>query len=154
MAYINKIVVNGSEVNANQLEGILDKDGHERFIEGNVSVETITGLTQTYGKWSLSGTHLMLVLAGSIESGTTIADGSKIASSIAIPNWILDKITPTSHSLILYKTEYLLAEDWTRTTFETYLNKEGQLVIRTNASLTTAKDYTFRMQFDLIIDNA
>ena len=53
---------------------LVDKDGHERFIEGDIPDPEITGLTPIYYKWSLSGTHLMIVMAGTIENGTNLSN--------------------------------------------------------------------------------
>lgn len=51
-------------------EDIVDKNGNPRFIEGTITPETISGITFTYCKWSLSGTHLMIVLAGTCKNVT------------------------------------------------------------------------------------
>ena len=63
-----------AEVNGlKAFENIVDKDGHKRFIEGTPTNPTIEGVEITYAKWSLSGTHLMLVMAGNVAS-TTVLD--------------------------------------------------------------------------------
>ena len=47
-----------------KMEDIVDADGHKRFIEGNVTPANIIGENDIqYAKWSLSGSHLMIVLA-------------------------------------------------------------------------------------------
>ena len=79
--------------NLKVFEHIVDKDGHKRFIEGDITMETITGVTQSYGKWSLSGSHLMIVLCASIENAASITAGTTLAR-IAIPAWIHEKLVP------------------------------------------------------------
>ena len=52
-------------------ERIVDKDGHKRFIEGEIELaDSITYLTNLYGKWSLSGSHLMLVICIRTDENT------------------------------------------------------------------------------------
>ena len=59
-------------VNSVDMANIVDADGHNRFIEGNIATEEIEGVTWAYARWSLSGTHLMCVLAGTIEDETAL----------------------------------------------------------------------------------
>ena len=161
MAYINKIVVNGAEVNANQLEGILDKDGHSRFIEGDMDINPITGVTFKYKKWSLSGSHLMLVLSGIIASGTTIPN-AEVIGAVGLPTWIMNKIFPVGEgnisNIISYNDFNLVGvSSYNRENEQFYIQKdsvEGKLFINKSGSLTTTEDLYFRLQFDLVIDNA
>ena len=158
MAYINKIVVNGQEVNANQLEGILDKDGNARFIEGDITPKTISGYTFNYSKWALSGTHLMLVMAGVIASGTAISGGVVLAS-VTLPQWIKNKIYPNAIEGIIAKS-YL--NTWKTgsaigSNYASALQKVDDnynIVFWTESSVTLDADTAFRLQIDLIIDNA
>ena len=154
MAYINKIIVNGQEVNANQLEGILDKDGHNRFIEGDLTVATKEGVTATYSKWSLSGTHLMLVLAITIDNAVEYANGDDIFS-VDLPQWIRNKIFPTRLGIIEYKAVTAIGQDYSTQSFSTYLWKDGALLkLNKSGALTLSAERSLRIQFDLLIDNA
>ena len=36
---------------------LVDSDGHDRFISGDITTSTIAGVEFTYGKWSLRGSH-------------------------------------------------------------------------------------------------
>ena len=132
-------------------ENIIDKDGHKRFIEGDITIDEITGLTQQYGKWSLSGTHLLVVLALKVDNATTV--NGKIAS-IDLPDWIKDKIQVIYGSAILRQNDYFYAEDGS--TSQTGLVVMGKSGTNINAYLygftATADRYT-RIQFDLLIDN-
>ena len=154
MAYINRIIVNGAEVNANQLEGILDKDGHARFIEGDGSPETITGFSSSYCKWSLSGSHLMLVLAGTYSNGTTLS-GNDTLANYELPEWIRNKIYPVFRSTFIeVKDTRVYADDLGYVEVSIYLEKTAsgvRIVNKDSESIST--DRHFRFQFDLLIDN-
>ena len=159
MAYINKIVVNGSEVNANQLEGILDKDGHQRFIEGNGTNGEHSGISYDYSKWSLSGSHLMLVLAGTIDANALLPDNVAL-TSFELPEWIRNKIYTVAGYQVIEAKEISV---WISGTIsEAY--KEQILLQKTSTGVLIAKatrtqtasesECKFRIQFDLLIDNA
>ena len=143
-----------AEVNGlKAFENIVDKDGHKRFIEGSLPVAEITGITFTYHKWSLSGSHLMLVLAGEIANGTTLSTGNWV--TLTLPAWINSKIVATFSTVINMQTIYATADDYSQQSFIIRLQKSGDndIVLR-NASTTafTAKRM-FRIQFDLLIDD-
>lgn len=159
MAYINKIVVNGAEVNANQLEGILDKNGNARFVEGNGVVDP--SVNSTYCKWSLSGTHLMLVSAFYVENGESISQ-YKTLGSYSMPSWILAKIvtmTGASTGNISAKIIQGMGASAFPVSDEelsTYLQKQSESLILSNDIAYTnnsGETVYFRVQFDLIIDN-
>ena len=160
MAYINKIVVNGQEVNANQLEGILDKDGHARFIEGEGTPETISGVTVQYNKWSLSGSHLMIVLAFKIDANATLGTYA-ILEDIAIPEWIYNKIYPLGDGtgnwvnvvqVIANDNSGIPTDENAR--FLIAKNNEQLRVYHISSAYTPTADRYIRVQFDLLIDNA
>lgn len=135
------------------LEGIRDSLGHKRFVEGDITCETIAGLTQTYGKWSLSGSHLMVVIAGNFENGTVMT-AQTFASNIDIPSWIKDKIYPTFSSVVDVKSVSFSANDWTNQSATITLRKSGtaiNIVFENNITFTATRN--FRVQFDLLIDN-
>ena len=136
-------------------ENIVDKDGHKRFIEGDITAETISGATQVYGKWSLSGTHLMAVLILSLDNAATITSGATIAD-IEVPKWIADKVTPlTSNNIVSRGSNDAFASDWSTQAFNSFLVKPSASVLRIikAADLTLTADRTVRIQFDLLIDD-
>ena len=49
---------------------LTDSKGNPRFIEGEGTPMEMEGFTASYCKWSLSGTHLMIVLSGSFANAT------------------------------------------------------------------------------------
>jgi len=136
-------------------EDIVDKDGHNRFIEGDITMETISGVTQKLGKWSLSGTHLLIVLAGNIEANVTLSPGVTWAN-INLPQWIKDKIYPMTGSFVA-RNQIIFFDD-SLNTQDSYFNLNKNVstgaisIIKVGTNnITTAK--SFRIAFDLLIDN-
>ena len=133
---------------------LVDKDSHDRFVEGNgTPADNITGLTSVYCKWSLSGTHLMCVFAGTIAQGNAIASGSALAS-FTLPNWIVDKIYGVQASLIEYKAIDVVSEAYNVEQLKIYINKlSNGLVIATNNTFASTYGGGFRIAIDLMIDS-
>lgn len=136
-------------------EDIKDKDGHYRFIEGDGTPEEITGLTTVYCKWSLSGSHLMMVFAASVASATTITNGSLLCQ-FALPTWVMDKIYPVwgvqNNLEVVSGAAY--GEDWSTQNFGYVVQKDTTAIKfkKVNDITTTAKR-SFRFECDLLIDN-
>ena len=88
--------VTGKITGVTALESIKDASDHNRFIEGNITLTGAmpSGMHLDFGKWSLSGTHLMFVIAGHVDDETTIPAG--YIAQPTIPQWLLDKIFPMS----------------------------------------------------------
>lgn len=160
MAYINKIVVNGQEVNANQLEGILDKDGHNRFIEGLTGELEITGITNVYNHWSLSGTHLMIVLAFANETENNISIPQwSVGAQTVLPSWVYDKIYPIGASNVVSMQAIQginITALSTESTGTVYMQKAGSNTVNVvfPTAITAKAGYYYRIQIDLVIDNA
>jgi hypothetical protein len=138
-------------------ENITDRNGNKRFIEGNITMEAIEGVTQTFGKWSLSGTHLMIALVGELSAGYTLP--AIIARNIVLPSWIRNKIVHISGDVVSY-SHMLIARKSTSGGNPTADNIDTSLLdwITVYGIIVTqqpAKDYdrVFRVQFDLLIDN-
>lgn len=141
--------------NMNKIEKIKDKSGHLRFIEGNISLQNITGLTGVYAKWSLSGTHLMIVIAGDIAANTTINDGTNLVLGLELPQWINNKIYLTTYGMnrIEIKT-FNIYSGYNSSTANVALTKSaGGTINIVLGSITTTNNSSFRIQFDLLIDN-
>lgn len=144
-----------SLIGATEFEKIKDADGHLRFVEENLDTATISGVTFTYSKWSLSGSHLMFVLAGTVENGTTIANATQMATS-GMPAWIFNKIYPVfATEGIELKEFYLYDNSYGTQIGKAVLRKQTnfmEIVLADNITLTANRG--FRIQFDLLIDNA
>ena len=136
-----------------KMEDIVDADGHKRFQEWEGVRGTIPeGVTLTYNKASLSGSHLMLVIAGSIANGTQILNGH-VFSNFSLPNWIMDKIVPVwQDHFIEVKNLTLRSDDWTSQSMNNVLAKYGNIQITASGDLTLTADRSFRLQYDLLID--
>ena len=133
------------------LNALVDSKGNQRFIEGNGTLTTISGLTVTYNKYSLSGTHLMFVIAGEVTE-TSVLSG-KIVTFI-LPSWILNKISVTYGSFIERKSLLLYANDNSSQNVELgFVKATDNVYIQFNGSLTLTKNRAFRIQFDLLIDS-
>ena len=134
------------------LSKIVDENTHARFIECDVNLgaDAPVGMTKTYGKWSLSGSHLMIVLAGTIADTTAISWGV-LAVCAGLPQWVLDKIYPMTDSYVDKKAFDIFGSDLTTQSLNVWLRKSTSLFLSANA-LTLSADRSFRISFDLLID--
>lgn len=134
------------------LENIKDSSGNLRFIEGDINIEEIEGVTQAYGKWSLSGTHLMVVLAVDIANGVQLVNNSVLAY-FSLPSYIFNKIVPLWSTTVTIKNILAYAEDFNVQSFTIVLNKDSeQMRIRTGVNPLTTSLKHLRIEFDLLID--
>ena len=137
----------------NKMEEIVDSAGNKRFVEGDITFEKVSGVTPSYGKWSLSGTHLMIVIAGTLANGTVLADSTKLCE-FSITNFIYDKIEPLFGNNVLVRSDIIYSPSWSTQTLKTRLRKENdKLNITSVDALTLNSDKNFRVQFDLLIDS-
>lgn len=146
------LIVNGD---IKGLENIVDAKGHKRFIEGNIETPELTGVTFTYAKWSLSGTHLMVVLAFNMVEGTSLG-ATDVIGTCVVPKWILDKIyriiSGSAVVSFISSKPRVLGVDSPAHSFE--LDKtDVSLTIYPYGNYTASHDTGFRLQFDLLIDN-
>ena len=134
------------------ISNLVDSKGNPRFIEGEGTPATIEGFTSTYCKWSLSGTHLMLVLAGNVENETTL---SGFIVTFALPEYIMNKIYPIFSSEINRLNITLWGDDFSSQASYIQLLKDanGKYLYFNIPSLTLTKNRSFRVQFDLLIDS-
>lgn len=136
-------------------EHIVDKDGHKRFIEGAVNlIDPATGFTKSYGKWSLSGTHLQIVLACKIDAGTSFTAGT-LAQVSNLPSWIVEKITPIVGQRVSVQNEKMYTEGLSGSDIQFILGKSSSAIyINLNSTLTSiVADNYFRVGFDILVDN-
>ena len=135
---------------------LVDKDGHPRFIEGVIDTTGLpTGVTSPYAKWSLSGTHLMIVLCFAVASGTSV--GSVKFVEFELPKWIYDKIVPVFGSYIEDKgTLDIRGSDASKVgEFLSNMSKipSNKLRFAYRIANATTADGFIRLSFDLLIDN-
>ena len=141
------------ETAAPLMENIVDSAGNKRFVEGNIPNNEIEGVSFTSSKWSLSGTHLMLVIAFSVASGTILSAKSLGSLNNTVPQYILDKIVPLSGNRIDFKTFAGYTSDLTQVqSLSINFAKVGENYNFVCSSFTASYDLNFRVQFDLLID--
>lgn len=135
-------------------ENIVDEDGHKRFIEGDITINTTEGFTQKYGKWSLSGSHLLMVVAIEISASTSIANGSYLAD-INLPEWIMNKIYPIIEPYLVDEKTFLsFNSSWATSNHLLILEKrDGKLKLRFGGAYSITDLRSLRVAFDLLIDN-
>ena len=137
----------------NRMEQIVDADGHNRFIENDFKQDTITGVNTIYGKWSLSGTHIMFVFAGKIDNATALSSG-RLGYFLDIPDWVLSKIYPVVTNVLEVKNIQAYNENYgSAQTISLSLRKVNNKMELHCSSFTATDDRYFRAQFDLLIDN-
>ena len=151
--YLLKYLENQKENGVN-ITQLVDANGNPRFIEGVGVPAEITGFTPTYYKWSLSGTHLMFVLAGNFVNGARVENRTNIVN-FTLPEFILNKITPTASNVIEIKSIDVYADDMTYQSFRFKLIKssETQSMYFETGSFSANNNRGFRIQFDLLIDS-
>lgn len=136
------------------ISNLVDSKGNPRFVGGDLTTPTIAGVEFTYAKWSLSGTHLMIVLAGNIANGTKLSNNTIIATS-SLEAWILSKIYPVfANDAIEVKSLSLYGNDWSSQSLPIGFKKFNDHIELVIASgLTLSANRGFRIQFDLLIDS-
>lgn len=132
------------------MENIVDLNGDKRFVGWDLTTTEITGVAYTYAKASLSGTHLMIVLAGTVDNSTVISTGT--LAEVELPDYINDKIYPLFSDVVDRKVTTLYASDYTSQTLQTNLQKASGKLKITSGSLTLTASRNFRIQYDLLID--
>ena len=138
-------------VSQNNLSSIVDNQGNPRFIEGEISVAEATGVTKVYGKWSLSATHLLIVLSVSLVSGTNC--NTIKGEVVGLPQWIMDKIFTIGGSIVVRRnTDYFFADDISSQNTYCILTKDNGKLELSYGGLTLTADRSCTTQFDLLID--
>ena len=148
----NVVTESGSIID-NRMKDIVDSVGNKRFIEGS-NEEYNQKVEYIYNKWSLSGTHLMIVCCGKVLD-TTLFGSGEIYMQAKLPKFILDKIsTLYSDKITLSSTLTLVSLDGstTQTTAVSFRKDNESVYSNFNSSITLTADRIFRIQFDLLID--
>lgn len=163
MAYVDKINVQGTVYDirdgAPLLENIVDSDGHKRFIEGDITPQEIEGVNFVFAKWSLSGTHLMIVMAGNIDVTETLSTNTTLAVITNIPAWVMSKIYPIASpsAVVMFKDEIgreIGGSGQKELQFELDKTSNTQLnILYIGENYTPTATNGFRVEFDLLIDN-
>ena len=140
-----------------KIEDLVDKAGNKRFVEGDIIIQEsyAESINVVYAKWSLSGTHLMLVIAGNFVADVQASGG--VFAVAVLPAYIKNKIYPVFGSYLEFDSLYLRADDLSHTgDAPIALIKDsvsGDMYIGLTDSLTPTGKGNFRIQFDLLIDD-
>lgn len=145
----------GGTISGVKIESIKDANGHNRFIEGDITIPAQTGLTQDYGKWALSGTHLLIVIAGTVNAGASAS--ISLNTPIEPPSWVRSKIYPLGNGNNVAYSDIKIYNNGTSTVTseDATLIKSGSDLYLYHANSIGDNDnsVSFRVQFDLLIDN-
>lgn len=137
-----------------KLADIVDKNGNKRFIEGEGTPATITGMTITYNKWSLSGTHLMIVVAGTFYNNL---DGINELMSYTFPDWINNKIMAISPNGEIERYKPIYYRYITQAVYQSNAiikkTDSGVSIFQGSSIDASQEKVVFRIQFDLLIDS-
>lgn len=135
------------------INNLIDKDGHERFIDFDGVNAEITGITFSYSKASLSGSHLLIVVAGSVADSTAIT-GNPTLVTFSLPKWIHDKIFALYSDVIDVSAILLRNSTGSTQNATARLIKASSNQVKVGVlNFTATDDRTFRIAFDLLIDN-
>lgn len=139
-----------------KLSAIKDINNNNRFIEGVITPNDISGLSYTYSRWSLSGTHLMIVLCFGTTIQTTLTAGTTLCS-ITLPEWVYNKIYGSYGEKVVssISTTVRNSVGGGLGDISFRLVKENNaLEIRNISNITIDANRYVRCQFDLLIDNS
>ena len=135
---------------------IKDSYGRLRFVEGSANLTAITGLTITYNKWSLSGTHLTIVLEGEADNTLPTTQLNGIGIYVSMPRWLIRKIKPINLDRVVVSNASFVLDDYsTISRGVAFLmgNPETDYPVITMFNGTSPTIHSgFRIQFDLLID--
>lgn len=143
----------GKGVYGASLESIVDSNGNKRFVEWILNTNPSSGITFSYAKASLSGTHLMIVIAGTMATGDYAIGG---LANIVLPLYIGQKIRPVSGNIVEYKNVYAIASNYQTQTIQTglFINQANNtLTVNLVSPIAITTDRNFRIQYDLLIDS-
>ena len=132
-------------------ENITDKNGNKRFIEGDIEIETISGISKDYGKWALSGNHLLIVLC--LDLANEIIFSYQRIAYVNVPDWVKAKIVPISDNYVDWKVFKGFDSALNSQDINGYLLKVNNNITLDIGGATITADRKVRMVFDLLIDN-
>lgn len=131
-----------------------DKNGNPRFVEGNITTTAKTGVTYTYAKWSLSGSHLMFVVCMTIESGT-VMHNEYFASVSGLPDYIKNKLIPVWASEFMEINKFTAYDNgWNSQQLDIAIAKTdgGTVYFYQPGNVTFSSTKNIRIEFDFLID--
>lgn len=133
------------------LDDIVDSQGNKRFIEGDGVNGSYANVSYLYNKWSLSGTHLMLVTVFKVNSSQDFSANTTI-STFKLPQFIIDKITNISTNIVLRRNCDVYVNEAITANIETKLIKNNDELKINVATYSLINSGDARIQVDLVID--
>lgn len=135
------------------MANIVDSHGNKRFVEGNMSTPTNENITLDYGKWSLSGTHLMIVASITIAPNTSLKYVN-VCGTLNIPSYILNKVVPIMSNKVDFKKFQSYVGALISDSLAFNLAKDSSKLFIEGYDLTAGEtEKVLRIQFDLLIDS-
>ena len=139
-----------------EMSSLFDASGNPRFVEGSIKTAEKEGVTYTYAKWSLSGTHLMIVICATIESGT-VWNNTYFATIENLPDYIKSKIIPVwANEFILQQKFSAFDNSWNAQELNITLAKQqtspNNLYLYQPGNVTFATTKNIRIELDLLVD--
>ena len=135
---------------------IVDADGYTRFIDLSNQVSIRDSFVKAEGRYigvTLSGSHLMIVIAGEIPQ--QVFPAAVRLWELVLPNWVYNKIYDTAGSgYISFETATIFKRDGTHQELPSPVWKAEGVIYSTP---TISMDYTdgpwyIRFQVDLVIN--
>ena len=142
-----------------QFENIIDKEGHKRFQEWDIS-DLSTGLDITYSKVTLSGSHLMAVVSGINNTENAITLPNRMFNA-TLPTWLLEKLYApngnntdsrdiSAHNLKVFSSVWDEATSYL--TIVHITPSSNSFTMQTGAVISVPANSYIRLQVDLIIN--
>ena len=141
------------KVSLETIDDAIKEEKLSEFKSGDITMEELTGISQSYGKWLVNGKELFIVLAGSIEANATLSDNTTIAE-VEIPSDIIDKLYPISGDTITLQPHpfFNSAHYYIERNIALTKSSANKIYIYNNAgNYTPTQAQTFRIMFNLIV---
>lgn len=163
-AIFNGNVVISGTITANkfigetEIETIKDNKNNNRFINGDVLVDSNAVLTKVFGRYSLSGTHLQIavLISNEAENDITLNTYTLIAHC-NVPAWLANKIYTLPNSMVIEVKTFDIGNRSSLLTIKAgkkvYLETSGnEIRILAGENIPLNSNDFMRISFDLIID--
>lgn len=137
---------------SNLLEDIVDSNGNPRFINGYGIWSAVAGMQGIKATWSLNGYNLMFEALGAFQQNV---DLDTTIVSFELPQWILNKIN-TPYGSIVDMIRFSIVGTKQGINSATLLiakTTDGRVAFNTPEGVTFTEPKTFRIRYNLIIDD-
>lgn len=137
----------------NDIEALVDSNGNSRFINNYGIWSSVAGMQGIQAKWSLNGYNLMFEALGSFSTDISINSNFTIVS-FKLPKWILNKISaPIGNVVDVITFKIVGATDYTDIPLAISKTTDDKIAFKVVGSITPTESKTFRIRYNIIIDN-